>query len=200
MLYLALMLYFLYGCHAIIRDDELLLIQMENLFKNLQSIGFSGSRSPSSESKRALKELLNLVPKEIRISVGCAKGVDEIVRKYFKNSNSLMVFSVASGRFGIGRSAFARRSSRCVLSVAKKGLLVALPSSSAPDGVKVSKSFKGKGSGTWGSIAFALGHGRKVLIWSEKKPPSWANVSWSKKENNWWLGVPVPPPSQLSLF
>lgn len=173
---------------------------MENLFKNLQSIGFSGSRSPSSESKRALKELLDLVPKEIRISVGCARGVDEIVRKYFQNSNSLIVFSVASGKFGTGRAAFARRSSSCVLSISEKDLLVAVPSSSAPEGVKVSKSFNGKGSGTWGSIAFALGHGRKVLIWSEKNPPSWANVSWSEKENNWWLGVPVSAPAQLSLF
>ena len=173
---------------------------MENLFKNLKSIGFSGSRFPSEESKKALKELLDLVPVGVRISVGCAKGVDAIARNYFQNSNSLLVFSVASGRFGNGRAAFARRSSRCALSVAKNGLLVAVPSSAAPVGVKVGKSFNGKGSGTWGTIAFALGHGRKVLIWSQEKPPSWEKVSWSKKENNWWLGVPAAVPAQLSLF
>ena len=181
------------------RDNELILIEMENLFKNLKSIGFSGSRSPSEESKKALKELLDLVPVGVRISVGCAKGVDAIARDYFQNFN-LEVFSVSSGKFGTGRAAFARRSSACVLSVAEDGLIIAVPSSAAPNGVKVGKSFNGKGSGTWGSIAFALGHGRKVLIWSQEKPPSWEKVSWSKKENNWWLGVPAAVPAQLSLF
>ncbi|MGK7896493.1 MAG: hypothetical protein AB4372_23460 [Xenococcus sp. (in: cyanobacteria)] len=173
-------------------------IRMQYLFKDLKSIGFSGSRSPSKEAQEALKELLNLVPKDAKISVGCAKGVDAIARNYFQNSN-LEVFSVSSGEFGTGRAAFARRSSACVLSVAEDGLLVAVPSSVAPVGVKVGKSFNGKGSGTWGSIAYALGHQRKVLVWSHKVP-SWEKVSWSKLENNWWLGVPAAVPAQLSLF
>ncbi len=168
---------------------------MENLFKNLKSIGFSGSRAPSKEAQKALKELLNLVPVGAKISVGCARGVDAIARNYFRNFN-LEVFSVASGQFGVGKAAFARRSSACVLSVAEDGLLVAVPSSAAPDGIKVGKSFNGRGSGTWGSIAYALGHGRRVLVWADKVP-NWGKVSWSKLDNNWWLGIPV---AQLSLF
>lgn len=172
---------------------------MNNLFKDLKSVGFSGSRAPSEEAEKALKELLDLVPNQIRISVGCARGVDAIARNHFKNSNSLLVFSVSSGRFGKGRAAFARRSSRCALSVAKNGLLVAVPSTAAPDGVKVGKSFNGKGSGTWGTIAFSLGHGRRVLVWAETVP-NWEKVSWSKEKNNWWLGVSAAVASQLSLF
>ncbi len=189
---------FLAGVHIIIKEEVTSFIEMKDLFKDLKSIGFSGSRSPSEEAQEALKEILDLVPSGVRISVGCAKGVDAIARDYFRNFN-LEVFSVSSGEFGTGRAAFARRSSACVLSVAEDGLLVAVPSSAAPDGVKVGKSFNGRGSGTWGSIAFALGHQRKVLVWSHKVP-SWEKVSWSKLQDNWWLGVPVIPPSQLSLF
>ena len=173
-------------------------IEMQDLFKNLKSIGFSGSRAPSQEAEKALKELLDLVPSDARISVGCARGVDAIVRNYFQDSDSLVIFSVSSGKFGTGRAAFARRSSACALSIAEDGLIVAVPSSAAPNGVKVGKSFNGRGSGTWGTIAFSLGHGRRVLVWSEKVP-SWEKVSWEKLENNWWLGVPVVP-VQLPLF
>lgn len=189
---------FLARVQIIIKEEVTSFIEMNNLFKDLKSIGFSGSRSPSEEAEKALKELLDLVPSGARISVGCARGIDAIARNYFQNSN-LEVFSVASGEFGTGRAAFARRSSACVLSVAEDGLLVAVPSSAAPNGVKVGRSFNGKGSGTWGSIAFALGHQRRVLVWC-KEVPSWEKVSWERLGNNWWLGVPVVAPSQLSLF
>ncbi|MEY2830768.1 MAG: hypothetical protein RLZZ574_26 [Cyanobacteriota bacterium] len=132
------------------------------------------------------------------------------------------MFSVASGRFGSGRSAFARRSSRCVLSVAagSRGLLVALPSAPVCSagvrptcGQVLCRSFFGGGSGSWGSVAFALGRGRRVLLWLPagsrppacSRPPAWSGVSWSSvgafgSSGCWWLGVPVPVPAQLSLF
>lgn len=129
------------------------------------------------------------------------------MRSFFRSSPSLLVFSVASGRFGVGRSAFARRSAACVRSVSRSGVLVALPSSSScPAGVRPSRSFFGGGSGTWGSVAFALGSGRSVLLWlpSGCLPPSWSGVSWSVSGSApvgcWWFGVPVPAPVQLSLF
>ncbi|MGL4882248.1 MAG: hypothetical protein ACRC8K_14460 [Waterburya sp.] len=183
------------------------------VFSGVVSVGFSGSRSPSPAAAAALSALLRSVPSGVRVSVGCARGVDAAVRSWFGVSPSLLVFSVASGRFGSGRSAFARRSSRCVLSVAagSRGLLVALPSSpSCPAGVRPSRSFFGGGSGSWGSLAFALGRGRRVLLWlpSGCLPPSWFGVSWSSvgafgSAGCWWLGVPVPAapaPVQLSLF
>ena len=181
--------------------------------RSLRSIGFSGSRSPSREAVLALESLLPLVPvRGCRISVGCARGVDSLVRGYFRSSPSLLVFAVASGRYGSGRPAFARRSVACVRSVAKgdRGLLVAMPSSpSCPPGVSPSRRFFGNGSGTFGSTALALGLGRRVLLWlpSGALPPSWSGVEWSVSEpapvGCWWLGFPVPVPAkavQLSLF
>ena len=180
------------------------------VFAGLSSVGFSGSRSPGSAAAAALFALLPLVPSGVRVSVGCARGVDAAVSSWFGSSPSLLVFSVASGRFGSGRSAFARRSSRCVLSVAagSRGLLVCLPSSPVPPaGVRPSRSFFGGGSGSWGSVSFALGRGRRVLLWlpSGCLPPSWSGVSWSSvgalgSSGCWWLGVPAAAPVQLSLF
>ncbi|MDJ0595931.1 MAG: hypothetical protein QNJ72_39105 [Pleurocapsa sp. MO_226.B13] len=185
-----------------------------SVFSGLVSVGFSGSRSPSAAASAALSALLPLVPAGVRVSVGCALGVDSAVRSFRGSSPSLLVFSVASGRFGSGRSAFARRSSRCVLSVAagSRGLLVALPSHPVPPvGVRPSRSFFGGGlgrsSGSWGSVCFALGRGRRVLLWlpAGSRPPVWAGVSWSSagalgSAGCWWLGVAAPAPAQLSLF
>ena len=179
-------------------------------FAGVSSVGFSGSRAPGAAASAALSALLPSVPSGVRVSVGCARGVDCLVRGFFRSSLSLLVFSVASGRFGVGRSAFARRSVACVRSVARgmRGLLVALPSSAVPPaGVAPSRSWRASGSGTWGSVAFALGCGRRVLLWlpSGCLPPAWSGVSWSSagalsSAGCWWLGVPVAPPSQLSLF
>ena len=181
-----------------------------SVFSGLVSVGFSGSRSPSPAAAAALSALLRSVPAGVRVSVGCARGVDGVCRSFFGSSPSLLVFSVASGRFGSGRSAFARRSSRCVLSVAagSRGLLAVLPSAGVPPaGVRPSRSFFGGGSGSWGSLAFALGRGRRVLLWlpSGCLPPAWSGVSWSAagalgSSGCWWLGVAVPAPVQLSLF
>ena len=171
---------------------------------SVSSIGFSGSRSPSRASKLALSDLLPLVPPRCRVSVGCADGVDRLVRSFFSESPSLLVFSVASGRFGSGRSAFARRSIACVRSIARgdRGLLVALPSSPiCPAGVSPARRFFGSGSGSWGSAAFALGSGRRVLIWLPgSAPPAWSGIEWEHWDSSWWLGLPLPPPAQLSLF
>lgn len=178
----------------------------------LSSVGFSGSRSPSRASELALGDLLPLVrPRGCRVSVGCADGVDRLVRSFFRPSPSLLVFSVASGRFGSGRTAFARRSIACVRSVraGERGCLVVLPSSPVcPAGVFPARRFFGGGSGSWGSAAFALGSGRRVLLWlpSGCLPPAWRGVDWSVSGpadvGCWWFGVPVPAPSvsQLSLF
>ena len=180
-----------------------------SVFAGVVSVGFSGSRSLSPAARCALSSLLPLVPAGVRVSVGCAAGADKAVRSFFGASSSLLVFSVASGRFGSGRSAFARRSSRCVLSVAagSRGLLVVVPVGACPAGVRPSRSFAGRGSGSFGSAAFALGRGRRVLLWlpSGSPPPVWSGVSWSSvgalgSAGCWWLGVPAPRVVSLSLF
>ena len=174
-----------------------------SVFAGVCSVGFSGSRSVPAGASAALSALLASVPVGVRVSVGCARGVDAVVRSFFSSSASLLVFSVASGRFGVGRSAFARRSVRCVRSVAPgaRGLLVVVPAGACPAGVRPSRSFRGFGSGSWGSAAFALGSGRRVLVWlpAGVRPPVWAGFSWSAL-GCWWLGVPAVVSAQLSLF
>lgn len=185
-------------------------VASSSVFAGVVSVGFSGSRSLSPAALAALSALLPLVPSGVRVSVGCAEnGADKAVRSFFGASSSLLVFSVASGRFGSGRSAFARRSSRCVLSVAagSRGLLVVVPVGACPAGVRPSRVFAGRGSGSFGSAAFALGRGRRVLLWlpAGSRPPLWAGVSWSAagalgSAGCWWLGVPAPRVVSLSLF
>ena len=196
-----------YNCSCALVGFAVSVLASSSVFAGLVSVGFSGSRSLSPAASTALSSLLPLVPAGVRVSVGCAAGADAVVRSWFSGSASVLLFSVASGRFGSGRSAFARRSCRCVLSVASgsRGLLVVVPVGACPAGVRPSRSFSGRGSGSWGSLAFALGRGRRVLVWlpSGSRPPVWAGVSWSLSSvpgGCWWLGVCVPVPAQLSLF
>jgi hypothetical protein len=80
-----------------------------SLLSSLDSIAFSGSRSLSGAGLVALTSLFPLVPADCHVVVGCADGADLAVRRAFIGDR-LRLFSVASGRFGAGRGAFARRS------------------------------------------------------------------------------------------
>jgi hypothetical protein len=179
------------------------------LLYKIKSIGFSGSRAPTGAAVEALCWLLSVLPVSgVRVSVGCADGVDRLVRAWSRSFEGRLLFSVASGRWGSGRSAFARRSVALVRSVSpRSGVLVCVPSSpTAPVRVRPSRSFYGGGSGSWGACALALGLGRSVLLWlpSGCLPPAWLGVAWSVSASSgpfsgvWWFGCPAPP--QLSLF
>jgi hypothetical protein len=178
-----------------------------SLFSGLNTIAFSGSRSLSGAGLIALTSIFLLVPAGCHVVVGCAAGADLAVRRAFVGGQ-LCLFSVDSGRFGAGRGAFARRSVAIVEAVPAGGLLVVVPGSiSPPPGVVPSRSFRGGGSGSWGSAALALGTGRQVLLWlpSGAIPPAWAGVAWSAIDGDalslskgWWLGVNSS--SQLSFL
>lgn len=177
------------------------------LLGGVSSVGFSGSRSPSPAALSALAPVCAAVPRSgCRVSVGCARGVDAAVRGAFAGSRSLLVFSAAAPRFAragaVGKLAL--RSAACVRSVARgrRGLLVVVPSGACPAGVRPGRSFRGCGSGSWGSAALAVGLGRRVVVWLPSNvPPAWAGFSWSSVESGWWFCSPVPTaPVQLSLF
>jgi hypothetical protein len=173
---------------------------LSSLFFSSETIGFSGSRHLSGAGLAALSSLFPLVPSGCHVVVGCASGADLAVRSAFASGGRLCVFAVESGRWGSGRSAFARRSAAVVAAVPAGGLLVVVPAGAAPAGVVPSRSFSGCGSGSWGSAALALGTGRRVLLWlpSGSVPPAWAGVAWSSV-GGWWLGV-TGGSGQLSLF
>jgi hypothetical protein len=174
---------------------------ISSLFSGLDTIAFSGSRSLSGAGLAALTSIFPLVPVGCHVVVGCADGADLAVRSAFGDGDGrLCLFSVASGRWGVGRAAFARRSVAIVQAVALGGLLVVVPGSvSPPPGVVPSCSFRGGGSGSWGSAAFALGTGRRVLLWLPvgAVPPAWTGVSWVAVDG-WWLGASSS--SQLSFL
>ena len=128
---------------------------LPSLVAGFRSFGFSGSRFGSA----AVSPFLSLLPAGAAVSVGCARGVDRLVRAAFPASR---VFRAASFR----PAALAARSASLVRSVvASGGLLVAFPGGSCPAGVcPRRRSFRGCGSGSWGSVALARALGGAVLV------------------------------------
>ncbi len=129
-------------------------------------VGFSGSRVAAPGAKKQISEVSRFVPSSSVVAVGCARGVDAIAREIFLEAR---VFRVASGDYGRGRAAFARRSIACVESC-QGGLWLSFPASSCPPGLMPKKSaFNGSGSGSWASLAYAIAIGVRSVLWL---PPS----------------------------
>ena len=159
------------------------------------AVGFSGSRSPSGTSVAAVRAAAAAV--SAPVLVGCAKGVDEVARELFPNAR---VFSVSSGLFGSGRSAFARRSAAFVRALSSAGgVLLSFPSSPCPAGLLPSRSWSSAcgGSGTWGTLALAVGLGVPcfVFLGSVPAPAGWG---FSPCGGGWFSFSPAGV--QLSLF
>jgi hypothetical protein len=161
-------------------------------------VGFSGSRSvsPPAVVLAALVSAVSAVG--CSVFVGCAPGVDAVFRSAFPAAR---VFSAAS--FGRGRGAFAARSSAFVTALAGAGgCLVSFPSGPCPAGLvpssSSSRAFCGAGSGSWASLALAVGLGVPCFVWLPAGvcPPS--GWGFSGLGAGWFSVVPVA--AQLSLF
>lgn len=166
-------------------------------------VGFSGSRVACPVLRSAFASVLPAVGCPPSVAVGCARGVDELARAAFPGAS---VFSVSSGAWGSGRSAFARRSVAFVSALASSGgVLVSLPAvGSRPVAGLVpssssSRCFSGGGSGSWASLAFAVGSGVPcfVFLGSSPAPAGWGLVPVSGCPG--WFEF-VPAGVQLSLF
>ena len=155
-------------------------------------VGFSGSRSSVPAVARSVASLVSCH----RVAVGCAAGVDSFFRDWFPTAQ---VFSVSS--FGSGRGAFAARSVAFVRSLATaSGVLVSLPSSACPVGLLPSASssrcFCGLGSGSWASLAFAVGSGLPCFVFAPfGVPRGWGFVACG---GGWFSFTPASV--QASLF
>ncbi|MCT7975183.1 hypothetical protein [Laspinema olomoucense] len=179
--------------------------EISQIIKSSSAIAFSGSRSPHPSSVNVVSEAVASVPVSVPVSVGCQRGIDAAVREACPRAR---VFRAAD--FGSGKGAYAARSMACVRSVAVSGaipegiaggLWIAFPSSACPAGLMPSASsprcFSGKGSGTWASLAFAIGLGVRSLVWlpeSVSVPVGWG---FENLGGGWFLFSPV---MQLSLF
>lgn len=178
----------------------------------ISHIGFCGSRRLSGAWFRAAGRLAAAVTAGLaprRVSVGCAPGADSAVRR---SVPCCRVFRVSA--YGSGRGAYARRSAACVQSVGSGpgSAYVGFVSVPCPERVRPSSSvhtcFCGGGSGTWATLALAVGSGvgSIIVFWcapGSPSLPSWGG-SWvpaSGRFSGGWLFVPGSGGgSQLSLF
>ena len=161
-------------------------------------IGFSGSRKPSPASLAAFHELVGQVLSSALVVVGCARGIDYAARQQFP---SAQIFYASD--FGSGRGAFAARSVACVRAVAAAGgLWVSFPAAPCPGGLspsaKSSKAFCGAGSGTWASLAFAVGSGVPCLVFLPSSIPAPAGWGLQPLGGGWFQHQ--PPVVQPCLF
>jgi hypothetical protein len=140
------------------------MVSLSSFVGSFPCVAFSGSRVAGSSAVVSARAFLSAAAVSVPVGVGCACGVDSVVRLALPSAS---VFSVSSFLVGgrVCRASFARRSAALVQwCAASSGLLVAFPLGACPAGVAVSSSFSGCGSGSWGSVALALGLGCSVLV------------------------------------
>lgn len=188
------------------------MVSLASFVCSFPSVAFSGSRVAGSSASVSCGAFLPVLGSfSGLVAVGCASGVDSLVRCAFHRRGGLSVFSVQ--QFAVGgrvcRASFARRSSALVSwCVSSGGLLVAFPLGACPSAVAPSASFSGCGSGSWGSVALAVGLGCSVLVvlpssasvssFSPALAPCFRCVGVAPCGGSLWLSVPAPV--QLALF
>lgn len=158
-------------------------------------LGFSGSRSVVPPVLSAV--LLLVARSSCMVFVGCALGVDGMVRAEL-GAHRLRVFTVCRDS---GRGGFAARSIDFVDSLAAaSGSLLSFPSGVCPVGLvpsySASRCFSGFGSGSWATLAWAVGLGVPCFIFLgvSGAPSGWdlADIGWG-----WWASTPGPCPLYL---
>ena len=143
---------------------------MESVINQFSVFAFSGSRS-CPDCIAAVRGVLPLVPAASSVLVGDCSGVDACVRAAFRHAH--VFYAACYG--GI----LPRRSCAVVEAcVEARGLFCAFPSGKCPASVKPSRSvracFNGSGSGSWASLALAVGYGSACLVCVHPHmAPSW---------------------------
>jgi hypothetical protein len=165
-------------------------------------VGVSGSRSLSGQSlvvaQWLASELAGSVAGECRLAevfVGCAEGADRV----FRSALACRVFQVDRA---LGRGGFASRSAAVVAAVAAAGgCWVSFPGSACPVGLLPSASqssaFCGSGSGSWASLAFAIGRGVPSLVWLPNGVSVPCGWGFEPIGRGWFVSRPVAVQSSL---
>lgn len=186
------------GCaRASARGIAVLPSSISQLIGGALAIGISGSRRPAPVSLAALAALVAQLPADVPVLVGDAPGVDRRASELLPQAR---VFHVAS--YGAGSGAFAARSIACVQACASaRGVWCAFPAGPAPAGLRPSARssacFAGFGSGTWASLAFALGLGLPAVVYllaNVSAPAGWALVAVG---DGWHM---FEPPTQYAFL
>lgn len=170
--------------------------------KEIKNIGFTGSRRGFSN-----KTLVSVVARSVAqaghsVLVGCASGVDAVVRSSVPSARIFSVASPSAGSVSSPAKALARRSMSMVSGCS---VLVGFASVACPSVVCPSSHFCGGGSGTWASIAYAVSKGLRVFVFVEDgiALPSWLGGQWVQAcPSGLWSRAWsfIPSASQLSLI
>lgn len=146
----------------------------------MNAIAISGVRElTDTERERVLWEMALLVDNNELWLVGDAEGVDALARQTaIANELKWLVFE-KDARLS-HRARGAERSTRMIKALAQLGgTLHAWVNKPAPAGLKPGKTWgKAAGSGTWGTIALAKGHGLRVELHLLEggEAPDWLNT------------------------
>ena len=167
-----------------------------------KNIGFTGSRKGFSNT-----QLIKIVARSVAFAghsvlVGCADGVDAVVRSTVSNPRIFSVASPSAGSVSTPAQALARRSMSMVQACS---VLVGFASVACPAGVSPSSHFSGGGSGTWASLAYAVSKGLQVFVFVAEgvSLPSWSGGQWVQAcPSGLWskAWVFIPSACQLSLI
>jgi hypothetical protein len=166
-------------------------MSVTKIIQSYKIIGFSGSRNEIDPVAGNLAAAA--VEKGSLVVVGCARGVDEFFRSKFPDAQ---IYKVDRS---LGKNGFAVRSIECVETV-KNGLWVSFPGSACPVSLypseRPNRCFCGSGSGSWASLAYAIGRNTEVLVYlgSIPAPTGWGLVQVS---DGWYQFQPI---IQKSLF
>jgi hypothetical protein len=140
----------------------------------MEVIGVTGARKLTAlEMEQARYELWELDRKTTHWHIGDADGLDALARQTAQNGTQTDHNTEGNQRWQL-----AARSTAMIKAIASaNGTLHAWANKPAPVGLKPCKSWKNaQGSGTWGTVALAVGLGVKVeLHWlgQERVKPDW---------------------------
>jgi hypothetical protein len=167
-----------------------------------QQVGFTGSRSGFNNPVLVGSVVRSVVAAGHNVSVGCAQGVDSLVRRFAPKAQ---VFKVTSPGAGSGMSVAAALAKRSQVMVQSCSVLVGFASVACPGKVSPVSHFCGGGSGTWASLAYGVAQGLQVFVFTAPgvSLPSWAGGQWLPAvPSGLWASAWVwqPSASQLSLF
>jgi hypothetical protein len=125
----------------------------------MKVVGVTGTRKlTESQARKAMKELRELLTKATKLHVGDAAGIDAIARKCANTAIEVELHETE------GRKPYQlqQRSKHMVDALAKEnGILHAFVNKPCPGGVTVSSW---AGSGTWGTVRYAIALGVPVEI------------------------------------
>ncbi|MBK9945553.1 MAG: hypothetical protein IPP13_28515 [Kouleothrix sp.] len=171
------------------------------LIGSVPAIGISGSRAPASASLAALAALAAHAPAGGAVLVGDAPGIDHRAAELLPQARVLAAAAFGSPRTP-GHARLVARSVACVRAcAAARGVWCAFPAQACPTGlrpsVQASACFAGFGSGTWASLALALGLGLPAVVFLPAGVQAPAGWGLAAAGAGWHTGQ---PPAQRGLW